>query len=129
MANDAEELEGLHAQLVAAIANYKASPAYQADAATAAMLDTWLFKSADWASAALGAIPAGVGKVVDATTGALVDLAKRITDALAAILANTTKSAFAGLTPLVLGLVVLGGLALYAVRQGEKTRTYRRYVA
>jgi hypothetical protein len=118
MASDAEELEGLHAQLVGAIALYKASPAYQADATTAAMLDNWLAFSGEWASATLGAIPAGV-----------IDAAKGTTDALAAILANTTQSVFKGLTPLILGLVVLGGLALYAVRQGEKTRTYRRYVA
>lgn len=129
LANDVQTLDSLTGQLAHAIADFKASPAGQADAQTAAIIDNYLAFAQEWARETRDAVGAMLGSVVDTTTSAGVSVAKKITDALGSILANTGKSLGAGLWPWLLGGVGLFALLLYGVRQAERTRSYRRYVA
>jgi|SRR5579864_115631 len=130
LAADLSQLVTLHQQVAQAIAAYNASNPY---AATAGELSNWVSFAVDWVESTLAALPtalvSGAHTIIDATTGAVVDGLQALTNMLSQILANTTKSALSGLSPLLLAVGVGAVALLLFVGKAEKTRTYRRYVA
>ena len=107
---DLRQMESYQQQLQAAITAYQQSPAYSADAQTAAMLNNWLAFIQAWASS--------VGQ-------AIAQLPTDLANYIGSQISNVGMAAIGASVPWLIG----GALVLWLVVEAEKTRTYRKVVA
>lgn len=116
-----QQLAVYHLQFRDLVAQFRNSPAYQADAQLAATLQNWGILSQNWANSILAAL---VG-TADAVVGGARDGLNTVVNAAGDVAQNTVWTVLKSLAPVGLAAVLL----YFGVRKAERTRTYRRYVA
>lgn len=101
-------------QLATQIQAFKQSAAYTADAQTAAQLDNWLAFAEAWLSS---------------TAATVANLPSDLADYLEGQIQHVTTDALGATLPLIAGVALIAGLAIFGAKKAEGTRTYRKYVA
>jgi hypothetical protein len=84
-------------------------------------IDNTLLAVGTWAQGTMHQLVGAPSAVI----GYVTTLGQQVVTGTGAVLSAATTSALKALVPVFL----LGGVVLYGVRQAERTRTYRRYVA